>query len=149
MSKEKILVVDDGKVMRLVVSKKLQARGFEVTAVAGGREALELLDRDEHFDLVLLDISMPEIDGMEVLARIRQTQDATRMPVIMATANSEDEDVVRAFEMGANDFVAKPINFPVLLARIETQLKLRQATEELERLARQARSSGADGGGSE
>ena len=137
MKPERILVVDDGKVMRLVVSKKLQMLGYEVTAVAGGREALEVIERGEEFSLVLLDISMPEIDGMEVLARIRETRDATRLPVIMATANDEDEDVLRAFELGASDFVAKPINFPVLRARIQTQLKLKQMTAELERLARE------------
>lgn len=139
MKGERILVVDDGKVMRLVVSRKLEMLGFEVTAVAGGRQALEVLEKGADFGLVLLDISMPEIDGMEVLARIRETQDATRLPVIMATANDEDEDVVRAFELGANDFVAKPINFPVLLARIRTQLKLRRMTEALESPAREGR----------
>ncbi len=127
------MVVDDGRVIRLVVARKLEAMGYEVTAAAGGREALEVLHQGEAFSLVLLDISMPEIDGMEVLAKIRETFDASRLPVIMVTANDSDEDAVRAFEMGASDFVIKPINFPVLLARIRTHSRLRQVTEELHR----------------
>ncbi len=127
----KILVVDDGKVIRLVIKRKLQEMGYEVTAVAGGREALEAIEKDM-FDLVLLDVSMPEISGMEVLVRIRKTHSATWLPVIMVTANEEDEDVIRAFDLGASDYVTKPIKFPVLRARIKTQIKLKMLNEELE-----------------
>ena len=108
-----ILIADDGLVMRTVISRKLQEKGYRVTAAPSGIEVMEFIENTT-FDLVILDIHMPGI---------------------MATSKDEDEDIVRCFDAGANDFVPKPINFPVLFARIETQLKLKRATEELERLA--------------
>jgi DNA-binding response OmpR family regulator len=135
MDNAKILTADDGKVMRLVISRKLEEAGYAVCAVGSGREVVELVGR-EPFDLVILDIGMPEMDGIETLKRIRQRYSAVQLPVIMATAKDDDEEVIRAFGLGANDFVSKPVNFPVLFARIETHLKLKRATEELGRLAR-------------
>ena len=129
-----ILIADDGLVMRTVISRKLQEKDSRVTAAPSGIEVMELIENTT-FDLVLLDIHMPGMDGFETLRRLRKCFSQTQLPIIMATSKDEDEDVVRCFEAGANDFVAKPINFPVLFARIETQLKLKRATEELERLA--------------
>ena len=134
MSHAKILIADDGRVMRTVISAMLAGKGYSVTAVASGREALESIEQ-EPVDLVVLDIHMPDIDGMETLRHLRQRYTAIQLPVIMATANDEDEDVIESFEAGANDFVSKPINFPILFARMETHLKLKRAMEDLERLA--------------
>ena len=86
-------------------------------------------------DLVVLDIHMPDMGGLETLRHLRERYSAIQLPVIMATANDEDEDIIESFEAGANDFVSKPINFPVLFARMETHLKLKRAMEDLERLA--------------
>jgi DNA-binding response OmpR family regulator len=134
MSKAKILIADDGRVMRTVISAKLAEKGYTVTAVASGREALESMDR-EPVDLLVLDIHMPDMDGLETLRNVRERYTAIQLPVIMATANDEDEDVIESFEAGASDFVSKPINFPVLFARMETHLNLKRAMESLERLA--------------
>ena len=134
----KILVADDGQVMRTVLTHKLTEKGYQVTAVSGGNEAVEKIAR-ESFDLVLLDIHMPDIDGIEVLTQIRGTFTASQLPVIMATAKDEEENIVRCFEAGANDFVAKPINFPVLFARLQTHLQLKRAVEELERIGQSDR----------
>ena len=134
MRETRILTADDGKVMRVIISRKLEERGYTVSAVEGGRQALELIER-EAFDLVILDLYMPEMDGIETLLRLRRRFTAIQLPIIMATAKDDNEEVIRAFELGANDFVSKPINFPVLFARIETHLKLKRATEELARLA--------------
>ena len=134
MSDARILIADDGRVMRTVISAKLVASGYAVTAVASGREVLESIDK-EAFDLLVLDIHMPEMDGLETLHHLRERFTAIQLPVIMATANDRDEDVVGSFEAGASDFVSKPINFPVLLARVKTHLELKRAVEELERLA--------------
>ena len=134
MRETRILTADDGKVMRVIISRKLEERGYTVSAVEGGRQALELIER-EPFDLVILDLYMPEMDGIETLLRLRRRFTAIQLPIIMATAKDDNEEVIRAFELGANDFVSKPINFPVLFARIETHLKLKRATEELARLA--------------
>ena len=134
MSHVKVLIADDGRVMRTVISAKLTEKGYAVTAVASGREALESIER-EPVDLVVLDIHMPDMGGLETLRHLRERYSAIQLPVIMATANDEDEDIIESFEAGANDFVSKPINFPVLFARMETHLKLKRAMEDLERLA--------------
>ena len=129
-----ILIADDGLVMRTVISRKLEEKSYKVTAVSNGLEALDAIDR-EAFDLVILDIHMPVMDGLETLRRLRGRFSRTELPIIMATSKDEDEDVIGCFEAGASDFVAKPINFPVLFARMETQLALKRATEDLARLA--------------
>lgn len=133
MSHARILVADDGRVMRTIISAKLSERGYAVTAVANGREALESIEKNP-VDLLILDIHMPEMDGLETLEHLRQSHSAIQLPVIMATANDQDEDIIRSFEVGASDFVSKPINFPVLFARMETHLKLKQAMEDLDKL---------------
>lgn len=127
-----ILVVDDNEMNRDMLSRRLGRRGFDVATAADGQEALEALDQ-QPFDLVLLDIMMPGIDGMEVLRRVRETRSASELPIIMATAKTESEDVVEALKLGANDYVTKPLDFPVVLARVSTQLSLKQANEELAR----------------
>lgn len=130
----KILIADDARIMRAVISRKLAEHGYAVTAVENGLEAIEAVER-EPFDLVLLDIHMPELDGIGALRRLRERHSAASLPIIIATARDDDSEVVGAFELGANDFVTKPINFPVLFARLDTQLKLKRATEELARLS--------------
>lgn len=134
MSPANILVADDGKVMRLVLSTKLKEVGYSVTEAEDGHEVLQAVS-EQSFDLIVLDIHMPGMNGIDALKELRKTHSRIQLPVIMATANDEEEDVVEAFELGANDFVSKPINFPILLARLDTQLRLKRATEELEKLA--------------
>ena len=85
----------------------------------------------ENFDLVLLDVEMPEMNGLEVLKRIRQRYSASELPVVMVTGKSRSEEIVDALELGANDYVTKPLDFPVVLARIRTQLALRQAVSQV------------------
>jgi len=120
----RLLVVDDNDLNREMLSRRLQRKGFEVVTVSGGREALELIDR-ETFDLVLLDIMMPEVTGIDVLESVRKKYTAAELPIIMATAKTQSEDVVSALNLGANDYVTKPIDFSVLLARVDTHLKLK------------------------
>lgn len=134
MKKASILIADDGRVMRTVITRKLEERGYDVTAVSGGHGVLEQIE-SAAFDLVILDINMPGLDGIETLQQLRARFTAIQLPVIMATAKDDNEEVVRAFELGANDFVSKPINFPVLFARMKTHLELKRATEELKRLS--------------
>ena len=126
----RILVVDDNEMNRDMLSRRLARRGFEVTTAADGQGALDAVAQ-EHFDLILLDIMMPGIDGMEALQRLRKDYSASELPIIMATAKSESEDVVAALKLGANDYVTKPIDFQVALARVNIQLQLKRATEEL------------------
>ena len=125
-----LLVVDDDETNRDVLAQRLQRKGYRVTTAENGQEALELIGR-RRFDLVLLDIMMPRMSGMEVLKKVRQRQTLTDLPVIMATARDQSADVVYALELGANDYVFKPYDIPVLLARVKTQLTLKRAFEQI------------------
>ena len=116
-----LLVVDDEELNRDMLSQRLELNGYTVTAVESGRQALAFLNRHS-FDVVLLDVMMPEMNGLDVLRMVRRTQSAAELPIIMVTARDQSEDVVEAFELGANDYVTKPIDLPVVLARIATQV---------------------------
>jgi diguanylate cyclase (GGDEF)-like protein/PAS domain S-box-containing protein len=125
-----LLVVDDNELNRDALSRRLQQRGYKVTVAAGGAEALAAV-ASAPCDLVLLDVEMPGISGLDVLATIRQTRSSTELPVIMVTARTSGDDVVDALMRGANDYVTKPIDFPVAVARIETHLAHRWAVSDL------------------
>ena len=122
----RLLIVDDISDNRVILQRRFQRQGFEVVEADSGLKALELIDSQE-FDLVLLDVMMPGIDGIETLKRIRSQKSASVLPVIMVTAKSESENVVEALGLGANDYVTKPVDFPVALARASTQIARRRA----------------------
>jgi adenylate cyclase len=130
----RLLVVDDNEMNRDLLSRRLAARGFSVDVARDGTEALAKIDQ-EKFDLVLLDVMMPGLSGFEVLERVRKTQSRSDLPVIMVTARDQSEDIVQALRLGANDYVTKPIDFAVALARTDAHLALKRATEEARRLA--------------
>jgi sigma-B regulation protein RsbU (phosphoserine phosphatase) len=121
-----ILVVDDDESNRESLRRRLARHGYAVIAVADGPLALKIIER-QTFDLVLLDVMMPGMSGLEVLERVRQRRSHTDLPIIMATAQDASEDVVRALDNGANDYVTKPLEFAVVLARVRTQLLLKKA----------------------
>ena len=118
---QRILVVDDTEYNRDLLERRLTRRGFNVDSVADGYAALKALE-ERDYALVLLDIMMPGIDGYEVLAEIRKSRLQTELPIIMVTAKDDSADIVRALELGASDYVTKPIDFAVALARINTHL---------------------------
>ncbi|MBS1107307.1 MAG: response regulator receiver protein, partial [Deltaproteobacteria bacterium] len=114
----RLLVVDDEPGNRDLLARRLEAVGYEVMAVSDGRSALQRI-ADQSFDLVLLDVMMPGMSGLEVLETIRREQPLTRLPVILATALDGTEHVVEGLRLGANDHVTKPLDFPVVQARVE------------------------------
>lgn len=120
----RLLVVDDNDLNREMLTKRLQRRGFEVSMAADGYQAMDAIEQED-YDLILLDIMMPGISGLEVLETLRKRFTAAELPIIMATAKTQSEDVVSALSLGANDYVTKPIDFNVLMARVETHLKLK------------------------
>ncbi len=130
----RLLVVDDSAENRDMLARRLRARGFEVETAAGGHEALARI-AEQRFQVVLLDVMMPDLSGTEVLRRIRQTASMSELPVIMATARDASSDVVEALANGANDYVTKPLDLPVVLARLQGQLALKRARDEIHRLA--------------
>jgi two-component system, cell cycle response regulator len=112
-----VLVVDDDRINRMVLSRELELEGHRVATAEDGGHALEAL-RAQPFDVVLLDVLMPEMDGYETLARIERDENLRHVPVIMISALEEIESVVRCIEMGAADYLPKPFDPILLRARI-------------------------------
>ena len=117
-----LLVVDDNEENRDMLSRRLKRRGYHVLSAESGEEALKLLDTVA-LDLILLDIMMPGMDGIEVLRRVRSRFAQDELPIIMATAKDESHDMVEALDLGANDYVTKPIDFAVVTARVQKELR--------------------------
>jgi len=130
----RILVVDDLPQNIKLLEAILAPRGYAVIDATSGEEALAAIGK-ERPDLVLLDVLMPGIDGYETCRRMRADPSTRLLPVIMVTA-SGDEEKVRAIEVGADDFVQKPINQPELLARVRSLLRIKQYQDELAELNR-------------
>lgn len=133
VGKGRLLIVDDVRENREILRRRFERHGFRATEAAGGIEALDLIER-EAFDLVLLDMMMPDVDGLEVLARIRSKYEPGFLPVIMVTAKSQSEDIVDALNRGANDYITKPVEFSIALARVITQLDRKRAEEKIHQL---------------
>ncbi len=121
-----LLVVDDNEMNRDMLSRRLARKGYRVEVAEDGEKALEVVG-SRAIDLVLLDIMMPGLDGVEVLKILRRDHSQTQLPVIMATAKADSKDMVEALGQGANDYVVKPLDFPVVLARVEAQLRTKEA----------------------
>jgi diguanylate cyclase (GGDEF)-like protein len=124
----RLLIVDDISDNRTILTRRFQRRGFDVVEAECGLTAIELIHK-ESFELVLLDVMMPGMDGIETLKRIRSQNSASALPVIMVTAKSESANIVDALELGANDYVTKPVDFAVALARVNTQISRKRAVE--------------------
>ncbi|MDM5297633.1 response regulator transcription factor [Bacillus pumilus] len=127
MNKGKILVVEDEKKIARVLSLELEYEGYEVTVKDTGMKGLQALEK-ESFDLVLLDVMLPELSGLEVLRRVRKTNLAT--PIILITARGSVPDKVSGLDLGANDYITKPFEIEELLARIRAQLRFQISKEE-------------------
>lgn len=122
----KILLVDDNPKF---LEDVLPFYGYEVKCAHDGVECLEILNSEELFDLVLLDIMMPKMDGWETLKNIRKTPICKDIPVIMLTAVNEDQKMVTGLKIGADDYIVKPFVLPNLLARIEAVLRRSRTTQ--------------------
>ncbi len=125
----RLLVVDDNKVNRLLLGRGLEQQGHAVAFAENGVQALGML-RAQPFDLVLLDIQMPEMDGYQVLEQITSDLHLRDIPVIMTTATEELDSVVRCIEMGAEDYLTKPVNPVLLRARINASLEKKRLRDQ-------------------
>jgi two-component system cell cycle response regulator len=129
----KVLVVDDEYDVREALAEVLIANGYEVMTAANGDEALGILDRDESIDLVLLDMSMPELDGFDILRRLKSHERRSDIPVICLSARAAVEDKVAGLKLGAADYVAKPFDVQELFARMARPLRVKRVLERLDR----------------
>jgi two-component system phosphate regulon response regulator PhoB len=123
-----ILVVEDEEDILALLQFNLMKAGYEVSCAARGEEALEQIAAKLP-DLVLLDLMLPGIDGLEICRRLRADPSTADVPIIMLTAHGEEEDIVRGLELGADDYVTKPFSFKVLQARIQTVLRRNPDTD--------------------
>ncbi|CAM2069541.1 Response regulator [Sulfidibacter corallicola] len=128
-----ILVVDDEPVNRQVLINHLSLESYHVVQASSGPEALRIMANDHAFDLILLDVMMPQMTGYEVCEVLRQRFTAQELPVLFLTAKNRINDLVRGFSAGGNDYITKPISKSELIARVETQLKLLESHRGLER----------------
>ena len=131
-AKPRLLIVDDNADNRAILARRFVRRGFDVAEADGGELALEMIAA-QTFDVVLLDVMMPGIDGLSVLQIVRQSQTVDHLPIIMVTAKSQSEDIASALELGANDYITKPVDFVVALARVKTQIERKRAQDEAHR----------------
>ena len=123
LSKHTVLAVDDIPMNLLLISKILSRLNITISTATNGREALEFIEKNKP-SLVLLDLMMPEIDGYEVLRRLRGNPETKDMRVVILSALNSNEDIVKGFNMGANDFITKPIILEKLTSCVVTQLQL-------------------------
>ncbi len=114
-----VLVVDDEKPLRDFVRRNLEVRGYHVLSAANGLEALAIFER-ERIDLIILDLMMPHMDGLEVTRRLREV---STVPIIVLSALDEESDKVRAFDLGADDYLTKPFGVEELLGRVKAVLR--------------------------
>ena len=126
----RLLIVDDVPENRDVLARRFGRRGFDTVQAEDGVQALRMI-AEERFDLVLLDVIMPDMDGLEVLKRVRATWSRAQLPVILVTAQAESRQIVQGLEQGANDYITQPVDFAVAMARVEVQVARRRAEMEL------------------
>ena len=131
-----ILIVDDNPTNLNVLFEYLEESGFEVSVAQSGKSAFEQFDQINP-DLVLLDIMMPGIDGLEICRRLKKNPATADIPVIFMTALTDPVDKIKGFLAGGSDYITKPLQHEEVLARITAHLKLRQAEQQMRRLQKQ------------
>ncbi|MDY0095512.1 MAG: response regulator transcription factor [Candidatus Vecturithrix sp.] len=129
MEKEKILIVEDEEDIRELLVYNLKKEGYRVEGVSSGEEALKKI-KQRVFDLVVLDLMLPDVDGLEVCKILKNDSQTTHIPVMMLTAKGEESDIVLGLEFGADDYITKPFSPRVLLARIRAVLRRRQKDDQ-------------------
>ena len=126
--KKKILVVDDEEDIRELVSYNLLRDGYMVDSAVSGEEALKIIKKNKH-DLILLDLMLPGIDGLETARRLKTDSSTTSIPIIILTAKGEEADIVTGLELGADDYVTKPFSPRILNARVKAVLRRKEKAE--------------------
>ncbi len=129
--KETVLIVDDNPTNIQLVASVLSDNGLDVEVATSGSDAIETL-RERHFDLVLLDIMMPELNGYDTCKKIKENEQHDNTPIIFLTAKTDDESISKGFEVGGVDYLTKPFNADELLARVKTHIQLKKNREILE-----------------
>jgi adenylate cyclase len=130
----RILIVDDNENNRAILAARLSAQGYSTAEACDGLEALEAV-RDETPDLVLLDVAMPRMDGLEACRRLRNDPSVGFVPIILVTAKSDSKDMVAGLEAGADEYLTKPIDQSALVARVRSMLRIKELHDRARRQA--------------
>ena len=133
--REKILIIEDEPDIIKMLEYNLKKEGFRITSVSDGREALRQAER-EHPDIIILDLMLPEIDGLEVCKTLKQSSDTADIPVIMLTAKAQETDKIVGLELGADDYITKPFSIRELTARVKAVLRRAREKEKLPEIFR-------------
>ena len=126
----RILIVDDNETNRDILRSRLGPQGYELLEAADGEEALAAA-RQHHPDLILLDVMMPKMDGIEACRQIKADASLPFMPVVLVTAKSDSKDVVAGLEAGADEYLTKPLDQSALLARVKSMLRMKELTDQV------------------
>jgi two-component system phosphate regulon response regulator PhoB len=126
MAREHVLIVEDEEEIQELVAYNLSREGFRTSVVGSGEDALKKI-RAERFDLVVLDLMLPGMDGLDVCRALKKEEKTMAIPVIMLTAKGEESDIVAGLELGADDYIVKPFSPKILVARIKTVLRRKSA----------------------
>jgi two-component system, sensor histidine kinase and response regulator len=125
----RLLIVDDNEVNRILLERLFRSQGYQTDSAVDGQAALQQLQAHP-FDIVLMDIMMPVMDGLTALEHIRASEDTASLPVVLISAMSDADDIVRGLELGANDYITKPVDMEIAIARVKTQITLKLLMDE-------------------
>jgi len=129
-SPPRILVVDDNETNRDILCTRLGMQGFDLVQAADGEEALAMV-REQHPDLILLDVMMPKLDGFEVCRRLKADASLPYIAIILVTARSDTKDIVAGLEAGADEYLTKPVDQTALVARVKSMLRIKELTDQV------------------
>lgn len=132
-AKKKILIIDDSPIDREMATMMLKKNGFDVASLSSGKKCFEMIEMDRP-DIILLDVMIPDENGNDTLRKLRDRFSAVELPIIMVTSNTEATDVIHSLNLGANDYITKPVEYDVAIKRIETHLKISELSHEMSRL---------------
>lgn len=129
MAKEKIIIVDDDPDIIRLVTENLEKNGYDIRPATTGKEALDLLKQDRP-DLVILDLILPDMDGLEICKKLKNDSSMNGVGLLMLSSRDDEADIVTGLELGGDDYVTKPVSSRVLLARVRAVLRRRQEQPE-------------------
>ncbi|MDM8524068.1 response regulator [Desulfococcaceae bacterium HSG8] len=136
LSKQYILIVDDSPSNIKILAETLMS-DYGISVATNGPDALEIVTSKRRFDLILLDIMMPEMDGYEVCRRLKNDESTFNIPIVFITAKTEEKDETKGFEIGAVDYITKPFNPVIVRARVRTHLDLKRYRDHLEDMVKE------------
>lgn len=126
---KKILIVDDELKMRILIKDFLRKEGFLTVEASNGENAVNIFLEDKSIDLIILDVMMPKLNGWETCEKIRQY--SSNIPILMLTAKSENEDIIKGFKLGTDDYLTKPFHMPILIERVKALLRRTQCEDSI------------------